>query len=402
MSETTRLAPMPPAAIALDPPTPGRAALGPAAAVAALLTAACAGPSAALENGVFRSQDHSFRVVGVTEGLEHPWALAFLPDGRKLVTERPGRLRLVEEGGALAPDPVPGVPEVVAERQGGLLDIALHPAFAENGLLYLSYAARADGGLTTRVARARFDGERLQDLETILSADAVRSGGRHFGSRLAFDREGYLWVTVGDRGDDDEAQNPANHIGTTLRLHDDGSVPDDNPFVGREGHRPEIWSYGHRNAQGMALHPDSGLVWQHEHGPRGGDEINIPQAGLNYGWPVTTHGTAYSGLPMGVGPQAPGMEPPLLHWTPSIAPSGMAFYTGDDFPAWHGDLFVGGLALRQLRRVILDGSEIVGEEALLEELGWRFRDVRMGPDGHLYLLTDDRNGRLLRLEPAEG
>lgn len=371
------------------------------AAGAALLAAACAAPSVA-QNATFQSRDHDFRLVTVTEGLEHPWGLAFLPDGRKLVTERPGRLRIVEADGSLLPDPVPGAPEVVASGQGGLLDIALHPAFEENGLVYFSYAGRVPDGVTTVVGRARFDGERLHDLERVFTADAARSSGRHFGSRLVFDREGYLWITVGDRGEADMAQDPSNHIGTTLRLHDDGGLPDDNPFVGRDGYLPEIWSYGHRNAQGMALHPESGVVWQHEHGPRGGDEINLPEAGLNYGWPVTTHGTAYSGLPVGVGPEAPGMEPPLLHWTPSIAPSGMAFYSGEDFPAWQGDLFVGGLALTQLHRVILDGDEIVGEEALLEELGERIRDVRMGPDGRLYLLTDHGNGRLLRLEPDRG
>lgn len=367
---------------------------------AGLLAAACAAPSVA-QNATFESRDHEFRVVTVAEGLEHPWGLAFLPDGRKLVTERPGRLRIVEADGGLLPDPVPGAPEVVASGQGGLLDIALHPAFEENGLVYFTYAGRVPEGVTTQVARARFDGERLHDLERIFSADAARSGGRHFGSRLVFDREGYLWISVGDRGEADMAQDPSNHIGTTLRLRDDGSLPDDNPFVGREGYRPEIWSYGHRNAQGMTLHPETGVVWQHEHGPRGGDEINIPEAGLNYGWPVTTHGTAYSGLPVGVGPEAPGMEPPLLHWTPSIAPSGMAFYSGEEFPAWQGDLFVGGLALPQLRRVVMEGDEIVDEEALLEEMRARIRDVRMGPDGRLYLLTDHSDGRLLRLEPAE-
>lgn len=371
-----------------------------AMAGAGLLAAACAAPPSVAQNAVFQSRDHEFRLVTVTEDLEHPWGLAFLPDGRKLVTERPGRLRILEADGSLQPDPVPGAPEVVASGQGGLLDIALHPGFEDNGLVYFTYAGRVPEGVTTQVARARFDGERLHDLERVFTADAARSGGRHFGSRLVFDREGYLWISVGERGDPDTAQDPGNHMGTTLRLHDDGSPPEDNPFVGREGYRPEIWSYGHRNAQGMTLHPETGVVWQHEHGPRGGDEINIPEAGLNYGWPVTTHGTAYSGLPMGVGPEAPGMEPPLLHWTPSIAPSGMAFYSGEEFPAWQGDLFAGGLALPQLRRVVLDGREVVGEEALLEDLGARIRDVRMGPDGRLYLLTDSSDGRLLRLEPV--
>lgn len=365
----------------------------------ATVLAACAGPSLA-QDSVYEANDHSFRLVSVTEGLEHPWGVVFLPDGRKLVTERPGRLRIIDEQGQLLPDPVPGVPDVVASGQGGLLDVALHPDFEDNGLVYLTYAGRTSEGVTTQLARGRFDGERLQDTEVIFTADTEGSGGRHFGSRIVFDREGYLWMTVGERGSADEAQNTGNHNGTTLRLLDDGEVPEDNPFVGGDDGRPEIWSYGHRNAQGMALHPDTGVVWQHEHGPRGGDEINIPQDGLNYGWPVTTHGTAYSGLPMGVGPEAPGMEPPLLHWTPSIGPSGMAFYTGDDFPAWQGDLFVGGLAIPQLRRVDLDGDSVAGEEELLADLGVRIRDVRMGPDGYLYLLTDQSAGQLLRLEPV--
>lgn len=372
---------------------------------ASLLTAglaltACSAPAGAQPTEQ-DSWDHAFRLVPLVEGLEHPWGLAFLPDGRKLVTERPGRLRVIDQEHRLDPEPVPGVPEVVAQGQGGLLDIALHPDFEENGWIYFTLAGQDGRSVTTQLARARYDGDALQDTAILFSAKTEGSGGRHFGSRIVFDREGYLWMTVGERGSADEAQNLANHNGTLLRLHDDGSVPADNPFVDEPDARPEIWSYGHRNAQGMTLHPDTGRLWLHEHGPRGGDEINLPEAGLNFGWPVTTHGTAYSGLPMGVGPEAPGMEPPLLHWTPSIAPSGMAFYTGEDFPAWQGDIFVGALALPQLRRVIMDGSEITGEETLLGDWGQRIRDVRMGPDGYLYLLTDASQGALLRLEPIE-
>ncbi|HLS68456.1 MAG TPA: PQQ-dependent sugar dehydrogenase [Kiloniellales bacterium] len=335
----------------------------------------------------------------MTRGLEHPWSMAFLPDGRILVTERPGRLRLIDSQGNLLPEPLAGVPEVVAGGQGGLLDIALHPGFEQNGLVYLTYSGRQKDRVTTKLARGQFAEDRLVDTEVLFAARTEGSGGRHFGSRIAFDPRGYLWMTVGERGQAKEAQNLSNHNGTTLRLNDDGSAPDDNPFVGNEGKQPEIWSYGHRNAQGLAVEPGSGTIWLHEHGPRGGDEINIPRRGLNYGWPITTHGTAYSGLPVGIGPQAPGFEPPLLHWTPSIGPSGLAFHGGDHFPSWQGDLFVGGLARPQLRRVMIEESTIVGEEELLAELGLRIRDVRLGPNGYLYLLTDESDGALLRLEP---
>lgn len=367
----------------------------------ALLPAGCATSPSIAQDQVHHSEDYAFRLAVVTEGLEHPWSLAFLPDGRMLVTERPGRLRLIEEDGHLLPEPLEGVPEVMASGQGGLLDVALHPDFEANRLVYLTFAGRGANGPTTKLARGSLGATGLEETEVIFTANTRGSGSRHFGSRILFGPNGYLWMTVGDRGSSDEAQELSNHNGTTLRLHDDGRAPEDNPFAGQAGSQPEIWSFGHRNAQGMAIEPETGILWQNEHGPRGGDEINIPANGLNYGWPVTTHGTAYSGLPVGVGPAAPDMEPPLLTWTPSIGPSGMAFYTGEQFPAWRGDIFVGGLAIPQLRRVILEEGEIVGEEELLADLGMRIRDVRSGPDGYLYLLSDHGQGALLRLEPLE-
>jgi aldose sugar dehydrogenase len=349
--------------------------------------------------------DHAVRAVTVVDGLQHPWGLAFLPGGEMLVTERPGRLRVVRNG-QLVPDPVAGVPEVVAQGQGGLLDVAVHPDFASNRLVYLSYSKRGPNGSSTAVARGRYENGRLENVQDIFVAEAWGTGGQHFGSRLLFDRAGYLYVTVGDRGDSPNrgeahrAQNRADHAGSTLRLHDDGRVPQDNPFVGQQGVRPELFTYGNRNAQGMALHPSTGEVWQTEHGPRGGDELNLMRAGANYGWPLVSHGVNYSGAAFTERTEAPGMEPSVLQWTPSIATSGLAFYTGDVFPGWRGSVFTGALVGQHLRRVVLDGTRVVRQEELLTDYGQRIRDVRTGPDGHLYLLTDSPQGRLVRLEPA--
>jgi glucose/arabinose dehydrogenase len=282
------------------------------------------------------------------------------------------------------------------------LDVALDPEFAANRLVYLSYAAEGAGGNSTRVARARLEGARLEDLEVIFTAEPLVSSSKHFGSRLAFDRQNHLFVTVGERGQDDRAQDLGDHNGSVIRLHPDGSVPADNPFVGRADARPEIYSYGHRNPQGMAVHPESGAVWTQEHGPRGGDEVNLVRPGVNYGWPVITHGIGYSGLPVGEGIHKEGMAQPVHYWDPSIAPSGMAFYTGDAFPEWQGDLFVGALKDQLLARLELDGERVVAEERLLEGAIGRIRDVETGPDGFLYLLTDERDGALYRLEPAAG
>lgn len=355
--------------------------------------------SGAATADVQKSQVADFEAVVVANGLDHPWGLAFLPDGQMLVTERDGNLRRITRDGSVSA-PISGVPEVFARGQGGLLDVVLHPDYASNGWLYLSYAKSGVNGARTAVARARLDGEALRDVTTIFVADNASSGGVHFGSRLAFDPDGKLYVSVGERGQADEAQDLSNHNGTVLRLSDDGSIPEDNPFIGRAGVHPSTYSYGHRNPQGMAVHPVRGEVWVHEHGPQGGDEINLVKSGANYGWPRVTFGRSYSGFSIGEGTGAPGLEPPLHHWTPSIAPSGMAFYTGAAFPGWNGNLFVGSLKFQYLARVVLDGTRVVSEERLIEDQFGRIRDVRQGPDGMLYVLTDEGEGRLVRIQPA--
>lgn len=349
----------------------------------------------------FRSQEHAFRLVTVVEGLEQPWGLAFLPDGRLLVTEKAGRLRVVQDG-RLDPQPVAGLPAVAVHGQGGLLDVALHPDFARNGLVYLSYTARGPDGVGTEVARGRLAGNRLEQATTIFRQSPKGSTGRHFGSRLVFDRQGFLYVTLGDRGEMARAQRPDDHAGSVIRLHDDGRVPADNPFAGRAGWKPEKFTLGNRNMQGAALHPQTGLVWTHEHGPQGGDEVNVIRAGVNYGWPVITYGVEYGfGTRIGEGTHKAGMAQPLHVWVPSIAPSGMAFYAGERFPRWKGDLFVGALRAGVLVRLKLDGEKVVREERLLAGALGRIRDVRSGPDGLLYLLNDDSRGVVARLEPAD-
>jgi glucose/arabinose dehydrogenase len=367
----------------------------------ALLIPASLAASFPLQAQVVRSKDHEFRIVKLVDGLEHPWGLAFLPDGRKLVTERPGRLRMVSRDGKLESQPVAGLPAIAPTGQGGLLDVALHPGFSENGLVYLSYSARGAGGVGTEVARGRLAGGRLEDVRIIFSQSPKSGGGRHFGSRLVFDREGYLYITQGDRGEMERAQKPDDHAGSVIRIHDDGRVPADNPFRGKAGWKPEKYTLGNRNIQGAALHPRTGRLWTHEHGPQGGDEINVIRAGANYGWPVITYGVNYGfGTKIGEGTHKPGMEQPLYTWVPSIAPSGMAFYTGDRFPRWRGDLFVGALRDQMLVRLKLDGEKVVSEERLLKNALGRIRDVRDGPDGFLYVLTDEGRGMLARLEPG--
>lgn len=334
--------------------------------------------------------------------LENPWGMAFLPDGGILVTERPGRLRLVDAAGRLDPQPVAGVPPVWARGQGGLLDVALAPDFATSRLVYLSYAAPVEGGAATRVARARLGEGGLAGLEVVLTAGPAGTTGRHFGSRLVFGRDGKLYVSSGERGQMERAQRLDDLAGKILRIEPDGRVPIDNPFLGRAGVRPEIWAYGIRNAQGMALHPTTGELWEHEHGARGGDEVNVIERGANYGWPLVTHGVDYSGLPIGRGKTMPGVTDPLHTWVPSIAPSGMAFYTGERIPGWKGSLLVGALAGEMLVRLELDGRRVVREHRLLEDEIGRIRDVREGPDGLVYLLTDAAAGGLWRLGPAGG
>jgi glucose/arabinose dehydrogenase len=345
-----------------------------------------------------------FKVEAHAKGLVYPWGLAFLPDGRQLVTERPGRLRVIGKDGRLSP-PVKGVPEVYASGQGGLLDVALSPDFASSKLIFLSFAERREGGsAATAVARAKLtldgDGGRLDDAQVIFRQQPAASGGRHFGSRLVFARDGNLFITVGERGQQNMAQDLGTHLGKVIRLRADGSVPPDNPFIGKAGARPEVWSYGHRNIQAAALNPATGKLWTIEHGARGGDELNIPLPGRNHGWPVITYGRDYSGLRIGEGTAKAGMEQPVYYWDPSIAPSGMAFYTGDLFPEWKGNLFVGALRGQALHRLVLNGEQVVGEEAMLRDMGERIRDVRAGPDGGLWLLTDSPQGRVLRIVPA--
>jgi aldose sugar dehydrogenase len=348
--------------------------------------------------GRFSSAEADFRLVRVVEGLREPWSFAFLPGGDALVTERTGGLWRVTGDSVEA---VSGAPNVAAVGQGGLLDLALHPDFASNRLVYMSYSDRYDFGVGTAVARGRLDGRRLTDVEVIFRMNRSSAGGRHFGSRIVFGRDGLLYITTGDRGDRDRAQDASDHAGSVLRIRPEGSIPSDNPFAGGGDGTAEIYSYGHRNAQGMAVHPQTGEIWLHEHGPQGGDEINVVERGANYGWPVISYGANYgTGTPIGEGTSKPGMEQPILHWTPSIAPSGLAFYSGDRFPGWQGDAFVGALAGRHLRRVELDGRKVVEQEVLLDGVVGRIRDVREGPDGLLYLITDERDGGLYRIEPT--
>ncbi len=341
------------------------------------------------------------RAETVAQGLEHPWALAFLPDGRLLVTERPGRLRVVTPEGQVSA-PVAGVPQVFARGQGGLLDVALDPKFAGNRLVYLSYAEPGERGTAgTAVARGRLVENRLEGVQVIYRQQPKVSSSAHFGSRLVFGRDGTLFVTQGDRFNySDEAQDLSNHIGKIVRINPDGSIPRDNPFVNRLNARPEIWSYGHRNVQAAALDPQTGQLWTVEHGARGGDELNRPEAGKNYGWPVISYGTHYSGFKIGEGTAKPGMEQPVYYWDPVIAPSGMAFYTGDTLADWQGSILIGSLTPGALVRLVMQDGKVAREERYLAELGERIRDIQQGPDGLIYLVTDARNGRVLRVRPA--
>jgi glucose/arabinose dehydrogenase len=362
----------------------------------------CALLAAAAFAQTHTTQDHRIRVSTLTAGLSHPWSLAFLPDGRMLVTERAGRLRVIGKDFKLEPQSVGGVPNVAAVGQGGLLDVALHPKFADNHRVYLSYSAGDRNGIGTEVARGVLKGTQLENVQVIFRMQPKLRTGYHFGSRLVFDREGYLYITLGDRGEMERAQNPGDHNGSVIRLHDDGRVPKDNPFVGKAGWLPEKFTLGNRNMQGAALHPQSGLLWTHEHGPQGGDEVNVIRAGVNYGWPVITYGVNYGiGTKIGEGTAKDGMAQPIHRWVPSIAPSGMAFYGGDKFPKWRGDLLVGALKDQMLVRLKLSGEKIVSEERLIKNAIGRIRDVRVGPDGLIYMLTDEPNGVLARIEPAD-
>jgi glucose/arabinose dehydrogenase len=366
---------------------------------------AAATPAFAVDE-TFETKNGAIRVQTIADGLDHPWAIEFLPDGSALVTERSGQLRLMSAEGTLS-DPLTGVPEVDARDQGGLLDVALDPAFAENRRVYLSFSEPGEGGNSTAVARGTLseDGSGLSDVEVIFSQQPKVESTKHFGSRLVFDQAGDLFIALGERSDEEfrgQAQELDSHLGKVVRLHPDGAVPEDNPFLQAEGALPEIWSYGHRNIQAAAIHPETGELWEIEHGPRGGDEINIAEAGKNYGWPIVSFGRNYSGSPVGSGEATgEGFEAPLYQWTPVIAPSGMAFYAGEAFPDWQGDLLVGGLRANALVRLELDGRKVTSEERLLEPLGLRIRDVTIGPGGDVYLVTDESNGEVLKISPAE-
>ncbi|MFZ1414714.1 MAG: PQQ-dependent sugar dehydrogenase [Defluviicoccus sp.] len=378
--------------------------LAAAGTLAVTLLAAPARADRLPSTAIVPTEHGTVRLRTVARGLEHPWAIAFLPDGRLLVTERPGRLRIVAADGRLSV-PVAGVPAVYAEGQGGLLDIALDPRFADNRLIYFSFSEAGSGGAGTAVGRGRLindaaGADRLDDVTVIFRQQPKVRGGLHFGSRLVFGRDGTLFVTLGERYQRERAQRPGEHLGKLVRINADGTVPADNPFVNTSGILPEIYSLGHRNVQGAALHPVTGRLWTIEHGARGGDEINTPEAGRNYGWPIITYGLDYSGARIGEGTAKEGLEQPLWYWDPSIAPSGAAFYTSARFPAWHGNLFVGALKSRLLVRLELDGMKVVHEERLLADLQERIRDVRAGPDGFVYLATDSPDGRILRLEPG--
>ena len=380
-------------------------ALGGLFGLAAILTAPAQGQ-------VYESAEHDFRVVTVVEDIQHPWSIAFLPDGDMLFTQRTGELRIVRDG-ELLPDPVEGVPATRVINQGGLQEIAVHPDFENNRIVYVSYSKPNGSRGTTALIRARFENDRLEDVEEIFEADAWNERGGHFGAKIAFDEDGYLFMSVGDRQspptgnlERHPAQDLSTHFGTIIRMMDDGSVPEDNPFVGDPNVRPEIWSYGHRNPQGLAFHPETGDLWSTEHGPQGGDELNLILPGVNYGWPVIGYGVNYrSGTAIHPSGEREGMEQPKTFWIPSIGASGLMIYDGDAFPEWRGDIFAGGLAAthRRLSRISVDGGRVMTRESLLHDV-FRIREVRQGADGFIYLATDNRAGGLtdiVRLEPAE-
>lgn len=364
-----------------------------------------ASPALAVDE-TFTTQGPAIHVQTVADGLDHPWALVFLPDGSMLVTERPGALRHVTASGDVS-EPITGVPEVDARGQGGLLDVTLDPDFASNRLVYLSYAEAGDGGNGTAVARGVLDegATALGGVEVIFRQQPKEDSTKHFGSRIVFDGKGHVYVTLGERSEAEfrgQAQDLNSHLGKIVRINPDGSVPEDNPFVGQDGALPEIWSYGNRNVQAAAINPATGVLWEIEHGPRGGDELNIVEPGANYGWPIVTLGVNYDGTTIGEGlTRQDGMVDAIYTWTPVIAPSGMIFYGGDAFPDWQGNLFVGGLGSQALVRLTLDGDSVTAEERLLEDLGLRIRDVVEGPDGAIYVVTDEGDGEILRIAPTE-
>ena len=345
-----------------------------------------------------QSAKHVFQVNKVLDGLENPWSMAFLPDGRMLITERAGRLRLVTKSFQLHPTPIAGLPKIKAAGQGGLFDVAIHPDYAVNGWIYWAYNEPGAGGWGTALARGKLQGTQMTSVEVLFSMRPKSRKNQHFGGRIVFDTGGFVYLTLGDRGDRDRAQKMDDHAGSVIRLHEDGRVPENNPFVKLKGALPEKWTLGNRNIQGAALHPQTGKLWTHEHGPQGGDEVNLMSAGKNYGWPVVTHGANYGlGTKIGEGQTKAGMAQALKIWVPSIAPSGMAFVNSQEFPEWSGNLLVGSLRAQTLVRLELDGDAVVGEERLLVGQIGRIRDVRVAEDGLIYLLTDAPNGALFQL-----
>lgn len=374
--------------------------MDPIGRLAASLVLASLASTISAAGQAFSSEKATFRLETVAEGLEHPWSLAFLPDGSQLVTERAGRLRRIQNGD-LQEEAIEGLPELVVSGQGGLLDVVLHPDFEDNQTLFLSYAHKTSReGMTTRVAKAKLDNDQLSGVEVIFEALPRSNTSRHFAGRMEFDREGNLYIAVGDRGEMERAQATDDDAGGVHRLTTDGNPAPGNPFTDNPSVNDSFFTYGNRNIQGMTIHPDTGEIWAHEHGPKGGDEINIIRAGNNYGWPDVTYGIDYSGATISNKTTMEGVTDPLHYWDPSIAPSGMAFYTGDRFPQWQGDLFVGALKMRKLVRLSLENGEVKEEEDLLEDLGERIRDVRMGTDGALWLLTDHSDGKVYRIVPA--
>lgn len=364
------------------------------AVVALVMTLLISASGQAQDDEVITTETGKIKVEILASGLERPWGIAFLPDGRMLVTERAGRLRILDQDGTLS-EPLTGVPEVYAKGQGGLLDVAIGPKFETTRFVYISYAEPGEGGAGTAVARGRLTESGLEDVKVVFRQTPKVSGGNHFGGRLVFTPHDRLFITLGERFKFDPAQDLDSHLGKIVRINPDGSVPPDNPFIGQKDAQPEIWSYGHRNVQGAAIHPETGKLWETEFGPRGGDELNIPAPGMNYGWPVVSWGDHYDGKDIPDPPTHPEFADAIRHWTPVISPSGIAFYTADAIPAWKGDLLISGLSSQAITRLTLDGEKVTGEERI--PMGARIRDVAQGPDGAVYALTDEANGKVLRL-----
>jgi glucose/arabinose dehydrogenase len=352
------------------------------------------------EESTFSSEKQPFTIETVVDGLENPWSVDFLPDGRMLVTEKPGRLRIIENG--QLSEPVKGLPEITAKGQGGLLDIALDPDYKNNQIIYLSYSAKGKGGIGTEVVKGKLVGNELKDTQIIFKLSPKSNTAHHFGSRLLFGKDGTLFITLGDRGEQDRAQDISDHRGSLIHINKDGSVPEDNPFVNNPNAKPEIYTYGNRNMQGIAMHPETGDVWTVEHGPQGGDELNLMKPGVNYGWPVITYGANYgTGTKIGEGTEKEGMSQPKHYWLPSIATSSLLFYTGNKFPNWKGNAFVSSLKFGQLARLEMEGNKIVKEERLIDGKVGRIREVQQGLDGYIYMITDESNGRLLKIKPVD-